>query len=145
MSIPNKKAWGVIRKDSLDEEHAYKQFFGLSVSEAQKKFKENALFYQEDLYYMPLAVFSYYVYAYINHIISEDSFEDSDGASAFMSLVLWQLEDESEYIIDDELMKKLIKTSELVSNRQEYYDADVDIYGSFKETYEKILFTHKNT
>lgn len=142
MSIPSKEEWGVIQKGSLDEEHAYKQFFGLSVAQAQEKFKAHALFYQEDLYYMPPAVFSYYVRAYINYIKSEDAVEDSDGASALIQLVNWTLEEDT--VIASETIKRLVETAAFVSNKQAYYAADVDIYGCFKEAYKKIARLHKS-
>jgi hypothetical protein len=74
--------------DSLDERSACEHFLGKSVAEAETLFRDNALYYQEDLMFMGPIAFRYYVPAFINYIRGEGSSRgDSDAINCFHGLV----------------------------------------------------------
>ena len=138
MTKPNKSDWGKIKKGHLDAECAYKQFAGKSLAEAQKMFEKNALYYQEDLYYMPPIAFNYYATAFINYILSEKSKGDSDGASSFLYLTIEILKED--YLeATSEIKHSFIETAKLIANNQKYYEADIEIYGDFLDLHKQIV------
>ena len=138
MKTPNKSEWGTIEKNNLDAEWAYKQFAGKSLDEAEKMFRENALYYQEDLISMPSIAFNYYAPVFAKYILSDYAESDSDGASSFLHMILELLE-ENRSLAAPETVKLLLDAAKIVSNKQNYYDADIDIYGEFSELYNKIV------
>jgi hypothetical protein len=62
-----------------DERCAREHFLGKSLDEAEALFRQNALFYEEDLLWMGAPAFRYYVPAFIRYIRSEHSRCDPDG------------------------------------------------------------------
>jgi hypothetical protein len=54
----------------LDAQHAWKQFGGLTLEQAHKKFAENPIFYQEDFMFMGGTAFAYYFPVLENHLQS---------------------------------------------------------------------------
>ena len=144
MNIPNKHEWGAIEKNNLDAEWAYKQFSGKSLYEAEKMFRENALYYQEDLISMPPIVFNFYAPVFAKYIVSDYAESDSDGASSFLELIIVLLE-RNRTLAKLGTMNQLMNAAKRVSQKQDYYDADIDIYGKFSDLYNKILQLEKGT
>ena len=138
MKIPSKKEWGVIEKDNLDAEWAFKQFAGKSLDDAEKMFRENALYYQEDLLSMPSVAFNFYAPVFAKYILSEYAESDSDGASSFLHMII-ELLQMNRTLATPETLKLLLNTAKTVSNKQNYYDANIDIYGEFPELYNRIM------
>jgi hypothetical protein len=130
MKIPNEQDWGDWKPD-LDRSYAHKIFFGKSKSEAIELFVENAISHQEDLMWMTRIPFQFYIHAYKEYILSDRSKEDSDGASCYLRLIKYKLEEEPDQIT--EIFNDILPSLEIVASRQEFYDADIDIYGDFKE------------
>jgi hypothetical protein len=111
--------------------YAYDHFFGKSLQEAFALFVENALYYEEDLMWMPLPCFQYYVLAYTNYLLSESSRGDADGASCFFGLVEFRKDDirgSSELVIGE-----IARTLEKLKGGQGWYGATEEIDGSFQE------------
>lgn len=144
MNIPNKHEWGAIEKNNLDAEWAYKQFSGKSLYEAEKMFRENALYYQEDLISMPPIAFNFYAPVFAKYIVSDYAESDSDGASSFLELIIVLLE-RNRTLAKLGTMNQLMNAAKRVSQKQDYYDADIDIYGKFSDLYNKILQLEKGT
>lgn len=138
MKIPNKSDWGVIEKNNLDAECAFKQFSGKSLDEAEKMFRDNALYYQEDLISMPSVAFNYYAPVFAKYILSDNAEYDSDGASSFLHMIL-ELLQANRSLATSKTEKILLDAANIVSNKQGYYDADTNIYGEFSELYKKIM------
>jgi hypothetical protein len=63
---------------SLDEQAACAHFLGKDIEEAEALFRENALYFQEDLLWMGLSAFLYYAEAAIRYIESPAAYGDSD-------------------------------------------------------------------
>ncbi len=144
MNIPNKHEWGTVEKDNLDAEWAYKQFAGISLIDAEKMFRENALYYQEDLISMPSIAFNCYAPVFAKYILSDYAESDSDGASSFLHMIIELLE-ANRALAEPKTVKLLMDVAKVVSNKQDYYDADIDIYGEFSELYNKILQLEERT
>ena len=137
MNIPSKNDWGKIDPKDLDANWAYKQFIGKSFSEAESMFRENALYYQEDLQSMSEIPFNFYVQALEKYIISKAAKNDSDGASSFLGMVAWMIK-KRQSILSKENKEKLLSASDHIANNQNFYDADIDIYGNFTEKLKEI-------
>jgi len=138
MKIPSKSDWGVIEKNDLDAVCAFKQFFGKSLDEAEMMFRENALYYQEDLISMPPVAFNYYAPVFAKYILSGNAEGDSDGASSFLHMIL-ELLQANRSLATSTTEKILLAAATIVANKQDFYDADTDIYGAFPELYDKIM------
>jgi len=137
MDIPTKSDWGEIDPNDLDANHAIKQFFGKSFEKAVSLFEENALFYQDDLQSMPPVPFNFYAPALVEYLISKKAAGDSDGASSFLHTFIWMLQTQRD-VISKETEKLLFETAKQISQKQEFYDADTEIYGEFSQLFEEI-------
>jgi hypothetical protein len=120
----------------LDTHCAYRNFAGKSHAQAVELFKENAICYQEDVMFMPRACFPFYARAYIDYLLSADSQGDSDGASCFFGLVESRAADIRP---DASLLSAVEELLRHLATRQEWYDADIEIYRSFAQRAEKCL------
>lgn len=133
--VPTEADWRSEPWD-LDIPHAYKHFAGRTFEQAVGLFKEHALYYQEDVMFMPRACFPFYARAYMAYLMSVDSRGDADGASCFFGLAKCRAQDINK---DEALVHAFIDCLEHLAQRQEFYDADVSIYGSFAERARQIL------
>ena len=138
MRTPSKSSWGVIEKNNLDAECAFKQFAGKSPEEAEKMFRDNALHYQEDLLAMPSIAFNYYAPVFAKYVLSHSAKSDSDGASSFLHMVI-ELLQANRSLANQKTEQILISASKHVAMRQAFYNADIDIYGEFSELYGQII------
>jgi hypothetical protein len=86
MTIPYESDW---RSEpwGIDTPCAYEHFSGKTLDEAFDLFVKDSLYYQEDIMFMPVLCFRYYVHAYMNYLLSDKSGGDCDGASCFFGLI----------------------------------------------------------
>ena len=128
MDIPTETDW---RSEpwNLDIPYAYRHFSTKSLEEAFDLFVDKSLYYQEDIMFMPLPCFRFYVMAYANYLLSDQSKDDSDGASCFFGLVESRRDDIRSS--SEQLIAHIIRTLENLRENQEWFDADENIYGSF--------------
>ena len=129
VTIPTEADW---RSEMwcLDIPNAYKNFFGKSLDDAFALFVENALRYQEDIAFMPLPCFRFYVHAYMSYLLSASSAHDSDGAGCFFGLVECRLADIQSS--DSHLSQRVEEVLLRLRDHQEFYDAPETSYGSFR-------------
>ena len=73
----------------LDARRAFEHLYGKTTDEAVRLFEENALYYQEDVMFMPSRVFGYYLRAYMKYLEASDS--DFD-ALCFFGLIEHKLQ-----------------------------------------------------
>jgi len=144
MRMPSKSSWGPIEKNNLDAECAFKQFAGKSSEEAEEMFRENALHYQEDLLSMPSIAFNYYAPVFAKYVLSKNAKGDSDGASSFLHMAI-ELIQANRSLATKNTEQALIAAAKNVAMRQDYYDADVDIYGDFSDLYDQIIQSASRT
>jgi hypothetical protein len=128
MRIPSEDEW---RNDygDLDVAVARRNFFGLTIAQAEALFRKNSLRYQEDIYFMPYACFEFYVHAYLDYLLSDHSRGDSDGASCFFGLIECRYEDILK--LPHDTRGKVFRVLDKLAAGQEYFDASVEIYESF--------------
>ncbi len=134
-AIPTQADWESEVWDH-DIRHAYQQFGGKSFEEAVELFEENAMFYQEDVCYMPRACFPFYARAFIAYLFSEASEGDSDSASSFFGLVTLRADD---IILAGPLYPAVAKTLKHIAAGQDWYDSEREIYGDFADRAEEAL------
>ena len=115
----------------IDTPHAYEYFNKKSLAEAVALFVDNAICYQEDIMFMPLPCFRYYVRAYIDYLLSDASKDDSDAANCFFGIVEFRRDDI--LTSGDELRGLILDVLRHIGAGQEWYDADRGIYGDFAD------------
>ena len=140
--VPAKKEWNIARNGvDLDINHAYRMFNGKTHQQAVEMFVQATMLHQEDLMWMPLACFSYYVHAYIEYLRSDAAIDDSGGASCFLSLVGFRLSELDD--LDETSRNSIFATVDFIGSNQDRFDADHDIYGSFRSKADALLATRK--
>lgn len=129
MGIPTEDDW---RSEPLclDGEWAYKNFAGRTADEAVRLFEENAPHYQEDLLYMPSRVFGYYVRAFLKYLESDPARIQPDAASRFVGLIELLASSEPDRLRP--IWGEVEPVLRRVVERQDEYDADWCVYGSFR-------------
>ncbi len=133
--LPRESEWHS-EEWTIDTASAHKHFFGKSLEEAEKLFRENSILYQEDLMWMPFIPCCYYLQTYSRYLLSDSSARDSDGASCYITLIEWLAEDVRRIPVD---LKTLIdRTLQRLASDQQSFEADITIYGSFEERVGKI-------
>lgn len=141
MKIPSREEWGDFEGD-LDTEYAFKVFFGKSMSEAVTLIQRNPIERAEELRFMPSVPFRCYVLAFRNYILSKKSRNDSDAASCYLRLIEQKIVEEPDTI--KPVMPALLESVQKVAETQSFYDADLDIYGDFKQIRARIMAAYKN-
>jgi hypothetical protein len=114
------------RSQDLDQRHAVKTFLGKTPEQAEAMFRQNFLFYQEDLTYMRTPAFRFYVAPAINYLLSQHARGDSDAASTFC----YVLESRLKYDPD-----ALAPIAPVVLDAIEKILADFDRFDCSPETY----------
>jgi hypothetical protein len=129
MDVPTEADW---RNEPwcLDAAVAYEHFHGKTTAEAVQLFEQNALYYQEDVLFMPSRAFGYYARAYAEYLMSEAAQGDSDGASAFISLLKFKAQWKPEDVRP--IWPELRPLLERLANEQDRFDAIPEIYGDFR-------------
>jgi hypothetical protein len=138
MKIPDESDWENYW-DDLDTKYAYKQFFGKSNEEMQPYFEENVMLFSEDIYWMPIKPFQYYIFGFRDFVLTKafrlDSF-GSDAASIYLGVILDHLEKNPSFVTP--IFDQLKESIDYVAKNQVLYDANEEIYGSFIELRERI-------
>lgn len=80
---------------------------------------------------MPRAAFQYYVFAFAEFLMSDRAAGESDEASPFLHLLIGREERDPGSVA--EIYTDLEEVIEFVASHQDYFDADPNIYGNFRE------------
>jgi hypothetical protein len=134
--IPTEADWRSVPW-CLDIPYAYAHFFGKSLPEAVALFEDNAIYYEEDLVFMPRPCLDYYIDAYIEYLMSERSKADSDGASCFFGLVQMRHDDINTFTSGTVARTKTVLRR--LATHQAWYEAVPEIYGDFAKKAEQTL------
>src|SRR5262245_19320267 len=90
MNIPTEEDWGEWTTD-LDQQSAHESFAGKTGQQVLPLFQRNVLWYVGELRCMPVIPFRYYMVAFKDYVLSEESRKDecegADAASCFLHLV----------------------------------------------------------
>jgi hypothetical protein len=136
-SVPTETDWENYTED-LDANYAHNLFIGKTNEQMLAEYKDLVLARSEDIFWMPKIPFQYYVFGFRDFVISRDFgiCESSDAASSFLNLIIYKLENQPDFILP--VLSELLNDIEYISNNQILYEADEDIYGNFKEKFQKI-------
>lgn len=129
--IPDASDWAGYKND-FDVRYAHKLMFGKSVEEISNLFGQGRSIERgSELLFAPRTVFQYYVFAFAAYVLSDAAAEDSDSASPFLLLLINREKRDPGSV--REIYERMKPIVEQVASRQAFYDADPDIYGSFKD------------
>jgi hypothetical protein len=134
--IPGRIEWSGYQND-LNVRHAHKLLFGKSTAEVQRYFGGvQSIQRADELLFMPRHAFQYYVFAFADYELSEGAQGDPDSASSFLRLLVAREERDPGSV--SHLYPELAAPIEHVASRQSAYDADPNLYGSFRELADRI-------
>jgi hypothetical protein len=122
--------------ENLDGKCAERNFLGKTLEEAEALFRENSLNYQEDLMFMGVVAFRFYVRAAIRFLESDAANADSDMVNCFASILEFRIGNER-----DELRAvagELAESCEYVVTNFGKFDVDAEIYGDLRERFAKL-------
>lgn len=136
MKIPTKHDWGDYKND-LDVKYAFKLYGGKSIEESMDYFINSPIERSSELEFAPFEIYKYYVNCFINYLMSENSADESDMASVFLRLARTMSEKwPNEF---SRFYPRIEDAINFVADKQDFYDADYDIYGSFQDIKSDIL------
>lgn len=92
MTIPTREDINI--NNSPDEILAVEHFLGKNLSEAEKLFSQNPLYYQEDLMWMGVGAFRFYIQAAISYIQREAADNDYDTINCLAGILEFRLKHE---------------------------------------------------
>jgi hypothetical protein len=113
----------------LDARNAYEHLSGRTREQAVELFTDNASRYSEDVMFMPVACFPYYMHAYLDYLESEASRGNAGAAASLFGLVEVRHEDFA--AADDSLQHRVLAVLDRLVQRQQWYGADPEIWGDF--------------
>jgi hypothetical protein len=134
MLIPNNEDWGEI--NDLDVRYSYEYFFGKSNTEMQDFFRRNVIERCDNLRFMPIKPFQYYIFGLKEYLESDTCPDKADAASCFLELI--QERFESNYDDMMQIIELLMPAIRMVVENQENFGADIDIYGDFSDMLSNI-------
>ena len=123
--------------DSLDERSALQHFHGKDLTAAEALFRENFVYYQEDLMWMGPRAFCYYVQAAIAYLLSPAATGDSDAANTFWSVVESQVDNNRSAI--DPAIPSLRDAIESMLVNFSRFNCDPQVYGNVASRYRALL------
>lgn len=129
--IPSNNDWGdILDPDVYD---AYEVFFGKNIDDLQCEFKKNSRLRCINLNWMPIKPFKYYIFSLQKYIQNDEFglFDKADAVSSFIDLVEKKSRDYPDEI--RQIYESLKPTIWYVVDKQVELEADIDIYGDFKE------------
>jgi hypothetical protein len=135
LSIPTEKDWVGYQND-FDAVDFHAIAFGKSNEELQEYFGKRGTLRFDELLRLPRPVFQYYIFGFAQLVTSPTAKGDSDSASIFLALLETREEEDPGCV--RQIYGDLSRTIAFIAANQEYFDASVDIYGSFSERAKKI-------
>lgn len=133
--VPNRNDWGDVNADSHLRD-AFHLYGGKTVDEAAQYFVADPIQQAQVLRYSTPAVFDYYVFCFVNYLTTEASVGESDMASCFLNLIVEKSDKDPLGLA--RIYPTLSSAVEVIAGRQQFYEADQNIYGSFREKKDKI-------
>jgi len=142
MSLPTATDINPIPED-LDGRCAEEHFLGKTLEEAEALFCEASIIYQEDLMFMGVSAFRFYVQAAISYIRSDSSSGDSDIINCFAGILESRLEHEARELRPVALL--LAGICGYIIEHYERFAVSPEIYGDLRPRYLALqqAFTHE--
>jgi hypothetical protein len=120
----------------LDERHAVKMFLGKTRARAEEMFRQNFLFYQEDLTYMRPAAFRFYLIPAMQYLLSDAAAGDSDAASTFCHMLEHRLRTEPETL--KQMKDVVLDAIRRILDSFARYACSPEIYGDVPARYREL-------
>jgi hypothetical protein len=135
MRVPDESDWGDWKSD-LDQSDAHRVFSGKTVQEVRHEFAMHPIERADNLRFMPPVPFQYYICAFKDFLLSSDSKGHGDAASSYLRLLEDKLTNDPAIVMA--VMPSLLPSVDSIAERQAFYEADEDIYGSFSEIRDRL-------
>ena len=135
--IPDEQDW-VTSCDHATLRWAKEHFFGKTLEEAEELFIRNPGHWQEAIWFMPSGAFRYYVHAYINYLLSNQSEEDSGAASSFLNLIKSRIED-GKNDLRGAVWLRVKETIEHIRSNPNWFDWNESVYGNLEARTTRLL------
>ena len=129
--VPDQADWAGC-EDDLEARYAYNRYFGKTRAEVMYDFRDLVIERACELRTVPRPVFQYYIFTFVELFDSPgESVGQSDCASVFLRLLLGREEADPGSVAD--IWPELRATVEHVAANQAFFDADIEIYGDFRD------------
>ena len=133
--VPGDAEWAGYEND-LDARYAHERLFGKSIEQVQRLFEEtDALSLAEDLHFMPVAAFQYYIFAFAQFLLSDRAPGEFGAASSFLGVLIVRESEEPGSVSN--LYVQLKPTVEFVATHLMYFEAYLDVY-NFKDEADRL-------
>lgn len=133
-SLPSEKELNVY--DDLDGRKACEHFLGKRIEEAESLFRENLLYYQEDLMWMGPVAFRYYVQAAIQYLESDAAENDCGFVSAVAATLEFRLDHYPDSLAP--ISKQLAAACEYVVAHWPRFQDKYGVYGNVQARFSAL-------
>lgn len=137
-AIPALDDWAGYEED-MDARYAYDVFFGKSHAEVQPDIRRNVIERTDEIRFMPVKPFQYYIFALRDYIVEENYSNDdaADAVNCFFDLVIDKLKHHPSFILP--VIYALLSSIEFIACHAEKYGIDEQIYGSLQLKFAEIM------
>lgn len=131
VQIPGAEEW-VGYQDDITARNAHAFWFGKSLEDLQPCFKGGQSIQRgQELLYMPLAAFQFYILAFAQYVMSDAATGDADAASSFLEFLTAREKRDPGSVA--RIYDRLQPTIEFVAESQTRFSAGHDVYGDFRD------------
>ena len=129
--VPTAEDWSGYEADE-EVTYAHRLFFGRTIAEVLDLFGGGrGIERASEFLYMPRRAFQYYIFAFAEFLMSDAAAGESDDASPFLRLLIDREEHDPGSVA--EIYSDLEEVVEFIASHQDYFEADLTIYGDFSE------------
>jgi hypothetical protein len=130
-TIPDAQDWAGYEAD-IEARYGHKLMFGKSLEELAYLFRDTPSERATELLAVPRRVFQYYAFTFVRLFDSPaESVEQADCASVFLRLLCGREKQDPGSVA--QIYSELRATVDYVAANQSFFDADIDIYGDFRD------------
>ena len=131
IKIPDAEDWAGY-EDDFNARAAHAFWFGKSLDDVLPFFVGSQSIQRgQELLYMPLAAFQFYILAFAQYVMSDVAIGDADAASTFLGFLTAREKREPGSVA--RIYDRLQPTIEFVAESQARFSAGHDVYGDFRE------------
>ncbi len=140
--VPDLSAWQGY-EDDIDSRYAFNTFFGKSLLEVQPLLKINVIERADEIRFMPVKAFQYYIFSLRDFILNKNYFVDEADCAvdSYFTLIQEKLNLAPDAILPiiDELLSSLHFIAENIAD----YNINEDIYGSIPARLQQLLHVYQ--
>lgn len=137
MRLPTPKEISPTGGQLLDERYALEHFLGKSVEDASQLMFENAIYYIDDLGWMGLRAFAFYLPSVVPYLESEDSREDSGAIDGLVSIITRRIDEDPDAV--GVARAPMLEVVNLIDRSFPKFDADEVIYRNLHRDVKALL------